>query len=236
MDKLGFKGQLIMMPPQKEPPPVTGMQALVSFLEGEAKGQGSARQQQADKQLYGMFPGWLDQLISQVVGRKVALVIDPPQAADPDADLVNCSMYLKEADGRRQPFCWKQRDDTDSTKQFDGLVRQALAQGAADRDLLRLFPTLEMQLPPMPRPGTRVPAATAASSSGPAASAAANGASGAGGSGAGGKRCAYCGEVFAETKRCSLCKKVSYCSREHQKAHWKAVHKQECAGRAEQQP
>jgi hypothetical protein len=219
---------------QEELLPVEGMQVLVSFLEGEVKGQRSARQQLADKQLYGMFPGWLDQLVSQVVGRKVALVIDPPQAANPDADMVNCAMYLKEADGRRQPFCWKQPGDSDASKQFNWLVQQAQAQGATNLDMLRRFPTLEMQLPPMPRP--RSGNAAAAASSGPAASAASNGAaSGARGSGAGGKQCAYCGEVFAETKRCSLCKKVSYCSREHQKAHWKAVHKQECAGRSEQQ-
>ena len=49
-----------------------------------------------------------------------------------------------------------------------------------------------------------------------------------------GKRrwCAYCyvvkpdGKAF---KTCSRCLQVGYCSPEHQKAHWKATHKHECA-------
>jgi hypothetical protein len=40
--------------------------------------------------------------------------------------------------------------------------------------------------------------------------------------------CAMCGQLFTKLQRCSKCKQVLYCSREHQVAHWKAVHKMEC--------
>jgi hypothetical protein len=40
--------------------------------------------------------------------------------------------------------------------------------------------------------------------------------------------CAMCGQLFTKLQRCGKCKKVLYCSREHQVAHWKAVHKLEC--------
>jgi hypothetical protein len=42
--------------------------------------------------------------------------------------------------------------------------------------------------------------------------------------------CAMCGQLFTKLRRCSQCKKVSYCCREHQVAHWKEVHKHECQG------
>lgn len=38
--------------------------------------------------------------------------------------------------------------------------------------------------------------------------------------------CEICG-VPANLK-CSNCKNVIYCSKEHQKAHWKKCHKNEC--------
>jgi hypothetical protein len=42
--------------------------------------------------------------------------------------------------------------------------------------------------------------------------------------------CAMCGQLFTKLQRCSKCKQVLYCSREHQVAHWKLVHKLECQG------
>jgi pre-rRNA-processing protein TSR4 len=39
-----------------------------------------------------------------------------------------------------------------------------------------------------------------------------------------------CGQLFTKLQRCSKCKQVSYCCREHQVAHWKLVHKLECQG------
>ena len=41
------------------------------------------------------------------------------------------------------------------------------------------------------------------------------------------KSCAVCG-IQANLQTCIRCRKVYYCSREHQKAHWKSVHKREC--------
>ncbi|TCD59794.1 hypothetical protein EIP91_011425 [Steccherinum ochraceum] len=42
--------------------------------------------------------------------------------------------------------------------------------------------------------------------------------------------CAACGKPGgAELKRCAGCKQVLYCSPEHQKEHWKRVHKQTCS-------
>jgi hypothetical protein len=40
--------------------------------------------------------------------------------------------------------------------------------------------------------------------------------------------CAMCGQLFTKLHRCARCKEVLYCSREHQVAHWKLVHKLEC--------
>ena len=48
-----------------------------------------------------------------------------------------------------------------------------------------------------------------------------------------GKRrwCAYCYAVKEKGtfSVCARCQQVGYCSPEHQKAHWKAVHKHQCA-------
>ena len=42
--------------------------------------------------------------------------------------------------------------------------------------------------------------------------------------------CRVCQEITEQ--RCTGCMKVFYCSREHQKADWKAAHKRECKGKA----
>lgn len=39
--------------------------------------------------------------------------------------------------------------------------------------------------------------------------------------------CALCGKL-AKANKCGACKKVHYCSKECQKAHWKEEHKKEC--------
>lgn len=41
-----------------------------------------------------------------------------------------------------------------------------------------------------------------------------------------GVNCAFCGCNDTRIRSCSRCKKVGYCSREHQVAHWKQQHKQ----------
>eukprot|EP00928_Gymnodinium_smaydae_P080021 TRINITY_DN63827_c0_g1_i1.p3 TRINITY_DN63827_c0_g1~~TRINITY_DN63827_c0_g1_i1.p3 ORF type:complete len:101 (-),score=10.48 TRINITY_DN63827_c0_g1_i1:221-523(-) len=42
------------------------------------------------------------------------------------------------------------------------------------------------------------------------------------------KACARCGERLAHLHVCSGCMKTRYCSRECQKAHWKAGHRDTC--------
>lgn len=40
--------------------------------------------------------------------------------------------------------------------------------------------------------------------------------------------CALCGKSGASVRRCTRCKAVSYCSKEHQAEHWKASHRKVC--------
>ncbi|KAI5835704.1 hypothetical protein K523DRAFT_260101 [Schizophyllum commune Tattone D] len=40
--------------------------------------------------------------------------------------------------------------------------------------------------------------------------------------------CHFCGTKSEDAKRCGRCQMVMYCSRDCQKAHWKASHKQNC--------
>lgn len=48
--------------------------------------------------------------------------------------------------------------------------------------------------------------------------------------------CAFCRKMSTELKRCTKCKKVSYCNRECQAQHWKKQHKRECFVSAEHVP
>ena len=41
--------------------------------------------------------------------------------------------------------------------------------------------------------------------------------------------CAWCGEVRGQMLMCTGCGVVMYCTRKHQKRHWKASHRGECA-------
>ncbi|KAE9103480.1 hypothetical protein PF010_g13724 [Phytophthora fragariae] len=47
-----------------------------------------------------------------------------------------------------------------------------------------------------------------------------------------GRACPICGKTES-LKHCASCKRVSYCSREHQRQHWK-VHRAECTHRPKQ--
>ena len=40
--------------------------------------------------------------------------------------------------------------------------------------------------------------------------------------------CAVCGDRMHKVLKCSACKSVSYCGKEHQRQHWKAGHKHQC--------
>ena len=48
------------------------------------------------------------------------------------------------------------------------------------------------------------------------------------------RTCARCGHKSHILQSCALCHEVFYCDKECQKLHWRAGHKQACAGRAEQ--
>jgi hypothetical protein len=43
-----------------------------------------------------------------------------------------------------------------------------------------------------------------------------------------GRVCAWCGVASQQLRRCAGCKAVWYCGADHQRAAWKAGHKQEC--------
>jgi hypothetical protein len=45
-----------------------------------------------------------------------------------------------------------------------------------------------------------------------------------------GRVCAWCGVASQQLRRCAGCKAVWYCGADHQRAAWKAGHKQECGG------
>jgi hypothetical protein len=47
-----------------------------------------------------------------------------------------------------------------------------------------------------------------------------------------GRVCAWCGQVGKELLRCGRCKAAWYCGVDHQRAAWKAGHKQECGAAA----
>jgi hypothetical protein len=46
----------------------------------------------------------------------------------------------------------------------------------------------------------------------------------------GGRVCAWCGKASQQLLRCGRCKAAWYCGADHQRAAWKAGHKQECGG------
>jgi hypothetical protein len=62
--------------------------------------------------LFGSFPGWVDQLVSQVVGRPVKLAIDVEHPPDSSPGTMfmrvkpHAEVYLVEADGSKVPFSW----------------------------------------------------------------------------------------------------------------------------------
>jgi hypothetical protein len=101
-----------------------------------------------EQRLYGMFPGWLDQLLSQVTGRRVTLVV---QLSSASAGLQSAqdatsssSVFLKDAaTGEQQPFYWRQPGDADSSAAHDLLTQQAVSRGCTDAILQRYCPAVE---------------------------------------------------------------------------------------------
>jgi hypothetical protein len=90
-----------------------------------------------EQALYRLFPGWLDQLVSQVTGRRVTLVIEPAAADSVGyTPRPECKLYLREAaSGRQQVFGWRQPGDADHMVAHKLLMEQAASRGCADIDL-----------------------------------------------------------------------------------------------------
>jgi hypothetical protein len=64
--------------------------------------------------------------------------------------------------------------------------------------------------------------------SGPTSSAAADTAARDQGPASTGRVCSWCGKASQQLLRCARCKAAWYCGADHQRAAWKAGHKQEC--------
>jgi hypothetical protein len=157
-----------------------------------------------EQRLYGRFPAWLDQLVSQLTGRRVTLVIEPEEAQGhhPTPPQLACQVYLEDAaSGEKQLFGWQQPGDVGERATYEQLQQQAQQRGVTDPDLLKYCAGVE------PYEG---PAVNSSSSDGT------------------GEPCVRCGQRFPKLKVCAQCKTVAYCSRECQLAHWKAGHKAVC--------
>jgi hypothetical protein len=268
-----------------------------------------------EQRLYSLFPGWLDQLVSQVTGRQVTLVVEPAAAHRVDHTVdTSCRVYLKDAaSGERTPFHWRKLGDACGDMVHLMLVQQAVMKGCSDRDLQLFCPGVEpytagtaagsgsrpssssgsqssrprqqqrqttagpaevgagrtarnmveavaslslagrlaeaapvqqshagAQQPATAAVAGPVARGNASSSSRPAASGGTAAGAGSSSSHGGGSRvkasrpCAQCGELFPRLKQCVRCKAVSYCSRDCQKAHWKAGHNEACQERPAQ--
>jgi hypothetical protein len=88
-----------------------------------------------EQRLYGLFPGWLDQLVSQVTGRQVTLVVEPAAAHDMSevGEWPRCSVYIKDAaSGQQQLFHWKHPGDADCQAAHQVLKQHAVSSGSKD--------------------------------------------------------------------------------------------------------
>jgi hypothetical protein len=168
-----------------------------------------------EQRLYVQFETWLDQLVSQVTGRGVALVIEPKVAHLCTSRHAGraCQVYLKDAaSGEQLLFGWQQPGDVDRAATYEQLVLAAKQRGVSDPDLLQYCAGVE--------PYEGVPADSASSSSSSSDGAAS------------GKPCAHCGQHFSKLVMCARCRGVAYCHKKCQSAHWKAGHKQVCKEQA----
>jgi hypothetical protein len=159
--------------------------------------------------LFDSFPGWVDQLVSQVVGRPVKLDIEleqlinlnPWNTSSQIAPNYHAEVYLEEADGSKVPFSWGEQPSAGSSHNTQQTSCSTPQHPAA---------------PSSPASGAGGGVQSSAEMTGPP----------------GGSKeprpCAMCGQLFTKLHRCARCKQVLYCSKEHQKAHWKLVHKLEC--------
>jgi hypothetical protein len=97
------------------------------------------------QRLYDLFPGWLDQLVSQVTGRDVSLVVEPAAAHSIDyTPHRSCKVYLMDAaSGRQQLFGWRHPGDVDQLVAHKMLMQQAKDRGCPDSDLQLYCPAVE---------------------------------------------------------------------------------------------
>jgi hypothetical protein len=132
--------------------PGTGLELIdraysLSERQGAAAGKAIIRAtvDRAEQQLYEQFPVWLDQLVSQVTGRSVTLVIEPKAAHSITyPSQLPCSMYLKHAgSGGKQVFGWRRPGDVNWMVSIDVFIAQAMARGVTDPDLLKYCSAVE---------------------------------------------------------------------------------------------
>jgi hypothetical protein len=98
-----------------------------------------------EQRLYEQFPVWLDQLVSQVTGRRVTLVIEPQAAFNLVVeDQMVTGMYLKDtATGTKQQFGWRRPGYASGAAAYQGLILEAMQRGVTDHDLLEYSAALE---------------------------------------------------------------------------------------------
>jgi hypothetical protein len=99
----------------------------------------------AEQRLYQQFPVWLDQLVSQVTGRRVTLVIQPQAAHRLDrTGSIACQLFLKDAgSGQQRVFGWRRPGDVNWEATYDMFVLQARQCGCTDPELLDNCPAVE---------------------------------------------------------------------------------------------
>jgi hypothetical protein len=103
-----------------------------------------------EQRLYQLFPTWLDQLVSQVTGRRVTLVIEPKAAFSLIVEQQNVTgMYLKDtATGTKQLFGWRRPGYDNGASSYQKLVMAAMARGVTDYDLQEYSAAIEPYQPP----------------------------------------------------------------------------------------
>jgi hypothetical protein len=142
--------------------PGTGLQLIdrafsLAERQGPAAGKAVIRAtvDRAEQQLYEQFPVWVDQLVSQLTGRPVTLVIEPKVAHSANYPRqLACRMFLKHtSSGDKQVFGWRRPGDVNWMVSYDVFVERAMRQGVTDPDLLKYCSMVE-PLPGAPADGS----------------------------------------------------------------------------------
>jgi hypothetical protein len=132
--------------------PGANMQLIQEALEADGRGRTAAAAailtaagDPQEQRLYDLFPTWLDQLVSQVAGRRVTLVIEPKAAFSLIVEEQNVTgMYLKDAaTGTKQLFGWRRPGYANGASSYQGLMMAAMGRGVTDYDLLQYSAAIE---------------------------------------------------------------------------------------------